>query len=202
MRIKRKLGIFAVLPCAISEVLKKLLSEAEIFERIIFYGREMNNQFLTFKLDNSQYAVGVNNVQEVLEFMPITKVPSTTSYMEGLINLRGQGIAVVNLRKKFGMNEIASTKETKIIVMEVKNTEGNIVNFGAIADSVQEVIDLSDNEIKPSPKFGNNIAAQFVCGIGKKEDTFIIILDINQVFSTEDIIKLENVASAINDSAV
>ncbi|MBO7421209.1 MAG: chemotaxis protein CheW, partial [Spirochaetaceae bacterium] len=87
--------------------------------------------------------------------------------------------------------------ETRIIVMEVKNAEEKTVTFGAIADSVQEVIDLSDDEIEPSPKFGNSIAAQFIRGIGKRDDSFIIILNMDQIFSTEEIIKLESAATAI-----
>ena len=161
-------------------------------------GETMSNQFLTFKIDGTQYAAEVHNVQEVLEYMPVTKVPCATSYMEGLINSRGQGISVVNLRKKFGMEDTEPTKETRIIVMEVKNAEGKTVTFGAIADSVQEVVDLSDEEIEPSPKFGNSIAAQFIRGIGKRDDTFIIILNMDQIFSTEEIIKLESAATAIN----
>ncbi|MCQ2595534.1 MAG: chemotaxis protein CheW [Treponemataceae bacterium] len=155
----------------------------------------MSNQFLTFKLDGAQYAADVHNVQEVLEYMQITKVPCTTSYMEGLINSRGQGISVVNLRKKFGMQPVEATKETRIIVMEVKGENDKTVTFGAIADSVQEVIELAGDEIEPSPKFGNSIAAQFIKGIGKKEDNFIIILNMDQIFSNEEIIRLEGTAA-------
>lgn len=157
----------------------------------------MNNHFLTFKLDGAQYAAEVHNVQEVLEYMPVTKVPCATSYMEGLINSRGQGISVVNLRKKFGMPEIEPTKETRIIVMEIKNAEGKTVTFGAIADSVQEVIELAESEIEPSPKFGNSIAAQFIRGIGKRDDTFIIILNMDQIFSTEEIVSIENATASL-----
>ena len=154
----------------------------------------MSNQFLTFKLDGTQYAADVHNVQEVLEYMQITKVPCATSYMEGLINSRGQGISVVNLRKKFAIEAVEATKETRIIVMEVKGENEKTVTFGAIADSVQEVIELTNEEIEPSPKFGNTIAAQFIKGIGKKDDNFIIILNMDQIFSSEEIIKLEGTA--------
>ncbi len=156
----------------------------------------MSSQFLTFKLEGSQYAVEVYKVQEVLEYTHITKVPCAASYMEGLINSRGQGISVVNLRKKFGMSEAPVTKETRIIVLEVKGKDDTVVTFGAIADSVQEVIDLDEKEIEPSPKFGNSIAAQFIRGIGKRDDNFIIILNIDQIFSTEEIVNLEGVATA------
>ena len=156
----------------------------------------MNNQFLTFKLEDSQYAVEVHNVQGVLEYTPVTKVPCAASYMEGLINSRGQSISVVNLRKKFGMPETSVTKETRIVVLEVPNESGGFSVFGAVADSVQEVIDIDDSEIEPSPKFGNSISAQFIRGIGKRGDTFIIILNMDQIFSTDEIIKLENTYSA------
>jgi purine-binding chemotaxis protein CheW len=152
----------------------------------------MSSQFLTFKLEGSQYAVEVYKVQEVLEYTHITKVPCAAAYVEGLINSRGQGISVVNLRKKFGMPEIDVTKDTRIIVLEVKSEKG-VTTFGAIADSVQEVIDLADEEIEPSPKFGNNIAARFIRGIGKRDDKFIILLDIDHIFSTDEIVMLEGV---------
>ncbi len=158
----------------------------------------MYNQFLTFKLDTSQYAVEVQNVQEVLEYKEITKIPCAASYVEGLIDSRGQGITVVNMRKKFGMPFQDITKDSRIIVLEVKTPDGSVVTFGAIADSVQEVIDLAENEIEPSPKFGNTIAAHFIRGIGKRDDKFIILLNIDQIFSTEEIINLEDVASSVS----
>ena len=157
----------------------------------------MGNQFLTFKLDGSQYAVEVHNVQEVLEYTEITKIPCTAPYIEGLISSREKGILVVNLRKKFSMEDAEPMKETRIIVMELHDNNDNVTNFGAIADSVQEVIELQEEEIDPSPKFGNSISAQFIKGIGKKEDNFIILLDLDQIFSTEEIIRLESTISSV-----
>lgn len=159
----------------------------------------MRNQFLTFKLEGSQYAVEVHSVQEVLEYTEVTPVPCAASYIEGLINSRGQGISVVNFRKKFGMPVINRTKETRIIVFEVQKDSEKTVTFGAIADSVQEVIDLDDSEIEPSPKFGNNISAQYIQGIGKREDNFIIILNLAQIFSTDEVVKLEGVAASLKE---
>lgn len=159
--------------------------------KILSVGEKMHNQFLTFKLDGTQYAVSVQHVQEVLEYTPITKVPCAATYMEGLINSRGEGISVVNLRKKFGIESVDATKETRIIVFEIKRNEG-VVIFGAIADSVQEVIDLDESEIESSPKFGNSIAAKYIYGIGKKDEQFVIILNMDEIFSTEEIIMLEN----------
>ena len=161
----------------------------------------MSSQFLTFMLDDSQYAVEVYNVQEVMEYTRITKMPCADPWMEGLISSRGKGISVINLRKKFGLPEIEPDKETRIIVMEIKPTDGNLITFGAIADSVQEVIDIDDSEIEPPPKFGNNISGKFIYGIGKKGGNFIIILNINQIFSADEIINLSEITKSLNAAA-
>ncbi|MDR2898415.1 MAG: chemotaxis protein CheW [Spirochaetaceae bacterium] len=150
----------------------------------------MANQFLAFMLDGSRYAVEVYQVQEVLEYTAITKVPCAASFVEGLINSRGQGISVVNLRKKFGLPEIDVNKDTRIIVIEIQNENDTII-FGAIADSVQEVIDLDENEIEKPPKFGNAVATEFIRGIGKRDDEFMIILDVSKIFSSDEMSALE-----------
>jgi purine-binding chemotaxis protein CheW len=157
----------------------------------------MNSQFLTFMLDESQYAVEVYNVQEVMEYTRITKVPCADPWMEGLISSRGKGISVINLRKKFGLPAKEPDKETRIIVMEMKPADDSLITFGAIADSVQEVIDIDDSEIEPPPKFGNNISGKFIYGIGKKNGNFIIILNINQIFSADEIINLSEITKSL-----
>lgn len=155
----------------------------------------MVQQFLSFYLQNTLYAVEVSQVQEVLDYTPPVKLPCTENYVEGLISSRGKGIAVVNLRKKFGLDFADITKKTRIIVLEIKtnNEENEIVAFGGIADSVVEVIEIDDQTIELAPKFGNSISAEFIKGIGKKNDEFIIILDIDKVFSFDEIQTLKNV---------
>jgi len=153
----------------------------------------MSSQFLTFKLDGNQYAVDVYKVQEVLEFTKITKTPCSEIYQEGMISSRGQGISVINLRKKFGLEDCEADKETRIIVMEIMTADGDLVIFGAIADSVQEVIEIPEKDIEPSPKFGNSINAKYIRGIGRKDGEFIVILNIDAIFSTDEIISLEEV---------
>lgn len=157
----------------------------------------MRKQFLTFKLDNTQFAVEVHKVQEVLEYKHITRMPCAETYVEGLISSRGQGISVVNLRKKFALDDREADRETRIIVLEITTENGDMLIFGAIADSVQEVIDIDEKDIEPSPKFGNSIAAKFIHGIGRKDGEFIIILNIDQIFSTDEIINLEAAANAL-----
>lgn len=144
------------------------------------------NQYLTFTLEGEQYALSVLKVREVLEFTKITKIPRTAAYMKGVINLRGSGVPVIDLRVKFGMQELEASKETSIIVMEVDGTDGNVV-IGALADSVQEVIELEPSQIEPAPRFGTKLATDFILGMGKKDDTFIILLDIDKIFSSDEV---------------
>ena len=144
------------------------------------------NQFLTFTLDNEQYAIGVAKVREVLEHTKITKLPRTAVFMKGIINLRGAGVPVIDLRLKFGLPETPITKDTSIIVMEVESQDGAVV-VGALADAVHEVIEIDEKSIEPAPRFGTRLAAEFIKGVGKKDDLFIILLDIDRIFNAEEI---------------
>ena len=153
------------------------------------------NQYLTFTLDEEQYALSVLKVREVLEYTRITKIPKTAVYMKGVINLRGQGVPVIDLRSKFGLPEIENTKDTSIIVMEVEGNGGGVV-LGALADSVQEVIELEPSQIEPAPRFGTRLATEFILGMGKKDEKFIIILDIDKIFNSEEVSLLNQVEAS------
>lgn len=144
------------------------------------------NQYLTFTLDSEQYAIGVAKVREVLEYTKITKLPRTAVFMKGIINLRGAGVPVIDLRLKFGLPETPITKDTSIIVMEVESQDGPVI-VGALADAVHEVVDIEEKAIEPAPRFGTRLAAEFIRGVGKKDDLFIILLDIDRIFNAEEI---------------
>jgi purine-binding chemotaxis protein CheW len=157
------------------------------------------NQYLTFKLEENECAIAVDNVKEVLEYRTITPIPRTSPFMKGIINLRGSGIPVIDLHTKFRLNPLVVTQDTAIIVMESFST-GNkkAVVFGVLADNVQEVIEFSNDILEATPKFGNRIPADFLKGMGKRdvdgkksEDLFIAVLDIDRVFNTEDVRTLE-----------
>ncbi|AEJ19661.1 chemotaxis protein CheW [Gracilinema caldarium] len=150
-----------------------------------------NNQYLTFRLEDEQYAVSVYSVREVLEYAPITRLPQTAAYLKGVINLRGVGIPVIDLRTKFGMPEVPVTKDTSIIVLDITGREGLLI-IGALADSVQEVIELEARDIEPAPRFGNNLAVEYIQGIGKKDGKFIIILNMDKILSTDDVIDISH----------
>jgi purine-binding chemotaxis protein CheW len=143
------------------------------------------NQYLTFTLDNEQYAISVSKVREVLEHTKITKLPRTAVFMKGIINLRGAGVPVIDLRLKFGLPETPITKDTSIIVMEVESQDGVVV-VGALADAVHEVVEIEEASIEEAPRFGTRLAAEFIRGVGKRDELFIIILDIDKIFNTEE----------------
>ncbi|HPN39655.1 MAG TPA: chemotaxis protein CheW [Melioribacteraceae bacterium] len=147
--------------------------------------------YLTFTLDDELFAVEVSKVREVLDFTTITKIPRTPEYMRGVINLRGSVVPVIDLRLKFGMSKTETKVNTCIIVLEI-DMEGETVILGALADSVQEVFDLEPDQIEPAPKFGTKFKEEFLKGMGKKDEIFIIILDIDKVFSGEELILIQD----------
>jgi purine-binding chemotaxis protein CheW len=143
-------------------------------------------QYLTFKLDHEIFALDITKVREVLDFTSITKVPRTPPFMRGVINLRGSVVPVVDLRLKFGMPKTEQTVNTCIIITEV-TVDGDITILGALADSVQEVLDIGSEHIEPAPKIGTKLRTDFIKGMGKQNDRFVLILDIDKVFSTEEL---------------
>ncbi len=143
-------------------------------------------QYLTFKLDDEVFALDITKVREVLDFTTVTKVPRTPEFMRGVINLRGSVVPVVDLRLKFGMSKTEKTVNTCIIIVEVKVDDETTV-LGALADSVQEVMDLESDHIEPAPKIGTRLNTEFIKGMGKRDDRFVILLDIDKVFSTSEL---------------
>ncbi len=154
-------------------------------------------QYLSFTLGDEVYAIEIGKVREVLDNTPATKVPKTPDYMRGIINLRGSVVPVVDLRLKFGMDEIQSTVDTCIIIVET-TLEDETVMIGALADSVREVFDLHGDEIEPPPKIGTKLDIDFIKGMGKHDGGFIIILDFDRVFSKEEI-QIVSQAGAITE---
>jgi purine-binding chemotaxis protein CheW len=143
-------------------------------------------QYLTFILDEEIFAFDISKVREVLDFTTITKVPRTPVFMRGVINLRGSVVPVVDLRLKFGLDKTEKMVNTCIIIVEVMVDNETII-LGALADSVQEVMDLTPDQIEPAPRIGMRLETEFIRGMGKKNDKFVIILDIDRVFSTEEL---------------
>jgi purine-binding chemotaxis protein CheW len=147
-------------------------------------------QYLTFQLSEEVFALDVSHVREILEFTTVTKVPKTPDYMRGVINLRGSVVPVLDMRLKFDLAATEKTVNTCIIVVEVSCEEETTI-IGALVDSVQEVFELEADQIEPPPRMGTRLKTGFVKGMGKKDDRFVIILDIDRLFSSEELAGLQ-----------
>ena len=146
-------------------------------------------QFLSFELGNEIFAIDIVKVREVIDFTALTRVPQTPQYMCGVINLRGGVVPVIDMRLKFAMAETEKTVNTCIIIAEVNVGQESTV-LGAMVDSVHEVFDLSSEEIAPSPRIGTQLNTEFLKGMGMKDDEFVMILDIDKVFSEDEIMEI------------
>ena len=147
-------------------------------------------QYLTFKLADETFALDVAKVREILECSTITKVPQTPDFMRGVITLRGSVVPVIDLNLKFGMMATGQTVNTCIIVVEVQ-LEDEIIVLGALADSVQEVIEMEPEQIEAAPHIGTRLNTDFIKGMGKHDGRFIMILDIDKLFTSEELEKVQ-----------
>lgn len=143
-------------------------------------------KFVTYKLDQENYALDIDQVREVLDYTTITKVPQMPDFVRGVINLRGSVVPVVDLRAKFGLPATERTVDTRILIVEVTVDQESTV-LGALADAVKEVIELEPDQIDPPPKIGTRLKTDFIRGVGKRDNEFIIILDVDRVFSSDDL---------------
>jgi len=144
------------------------------------------SQYLSFKLGEEVFALDISKVREVLEYTEITRIPRMPDFMSGVINLRGGVVPVVDLRAKFGMPAAERTINTCIIITEVE-VEGAQTVIGAMADSVSEVFDLDASQVEPPPSIGSQVRADFLRGMGKHDDQFLLLLDIDNVFSLAEL---------------
>lgn len=154
-------------------------------------------QFLTFTLGDEIFAVEIAKVREVLDYTKVTKIPRTPEFLLGVINLRGSVVPVVDMRIKFKIPPIDKTVQTCIVIMEI-TLEGESVVLGALVDSVREVLELEPGQIEPAPKIGTRLKTEFIYGMGKRDDNFIIILNIDKVFSADEL-HLESIPQDVRD---
>lgn len=146
----------------------------------------MLQSYLTLKLLNEYFAVNVNNVTEVIEPGDITEVPETPDYIRGIMNFRGDILPIIDLRIKFNMPEKIGGEEPVVIVLDMIVNDKKVV-LGAIADSVRNVIEVDINTITKLPEIGTKFNTEYIYGIIKKNDDFIVLLDIEKIFSVDEI---------------
>ncbi len=148
-------------------------------------GRDLNGKegkYLTFALAREEYGIGILKVREIIGLMPITPVPRTPAFVKGVINLRGKVIPVVDLRLKFGMEEIPYTERTCIIVMEIHSPSGPFF-IGAVVDSVSEVMNIKGSDMEDAPNFGTKLNTDYILGLAKMNGSLKILLDIDKILN-------------------
>jgi len=152
------------------------------------------NSYLSFKLGNEVFASHVNKVLNILEMVKITEVPRSPLYMKGVINLRGTVLPVIDTRIKFGLSPTEFTKNTCIIVLNVE-IDSEIVQVGALVDSVLEVLEVDDRQIVPPPSLGNKYKSEFIEGMMNLDNEFIMLLNMDKVFSADEMVMLQEKTS-------
>jgi purine-binding chemotaxis protein CheW len=164
----------------------KTMTQAEESSRALL---DREGKYLTFALANEEYGLEILKVREIIGYMDITAVPQTPHEVKGVINLRGQVIPVVDLRAKFGMETVAVTDESCIIVVEISQGRHNF-STGIVVDHVQEVLDIAGGDIEEAPQFGSTVDTNFILGMGKIGDSVKILLDIDRVLVGDNLEEL------------
>ena len=153
---------------------------------------ERAGKYLTFQLGREEFAIQVLKVREIMGVQDITAVPQTPAHVKGVINLRGKVVPVVDLRLKFRLPEMEYTQRTCIIVVQV-HFEGSALMMGIVVDGVSEVLNLAGGDIEDTPEFGSGVVTPYILGMAKSKGKVKILLDIDQVLSTQELQGLESV---------
>ncbi len=150
--------------------------------------------YLTFSIGVEHFALNVGKVINILEMQTITEVPKSPVYMSGVINLRGEVLPVIDSKLKLGLGKIETSANTCILVIEAENKKKTI-RFGAIVDAVHEVLEIEDKKILPPPAMGESFETDLITGVVEDNEKFIMILDINRLLESKDIIELTKLKS-------
>jgi len=156
---------------------------------------ETINSFLSFRLGEELFAANVGKVLEILEIPKVTKVPRSPAFMRGVVNLRGNVLPVIDTRAKFGLPSIEDTVNSCILVMNIDMDDREIV-LGAVVDAVQEVMEIEKSKIQPVPSVGARYKTEFIEGMVKLNDQFIMVLNLDLVFTSEEVAILAEVSTS------
>lgn len=158
------------------------------------------SQYLTFSLQNELFAIGILHIKEILEYGSLTPVPLMPAFIRGVINLRGAVVPVIDLAARFGGGQSQLNKRSCIVIVEI-NAQAQQQSIGILVDSVSEVLEIPAVDVEPAPSFGVRIRSDFISGMGKVNDKFVIILDVDHVLSIEELAQLSDSADALAQNA-
>lgn len=153
---------------------------------------EKTEQYLTFHLGDEEYAVGILQVREIIEYGIVTRVPTTPPFIRGVINVRGSVVPVIDLAVKFGLTPNPVTRRSCILLIEV-DIAGEPTVMGVVADAVSQVVDLLPGDIEPAPAFGTKVHVDYLLGMVKLGDKFALVLDIDRILSTDELLQVSEV---------
>ena len=154
---------------------------------------DKEGKYLTFSLAEEEYGIGILKIKEIIGMLPITSVPQTPEFVKGVVNLRGKVIPVMDLRLRFGMMSIDYTERTCIIVVEIAGQSGTIL-VGIVVDAVSEVLNIKGDDIEKTPTFGTKLNTDYILGMAKMEGGVKILLNIDQVLSSDELSVLSEAA--------
>ncbi len=156
-------------------------------------------KYLTFMLDTTVYAAEISQVLEVLDYENPQTIPCPDKVIAGIIRSRNRSITVINLHRKFGSPDKEPTKKTKIIVFELQEQSSDSISWiGAITDSVLEVLDIDDNSLEPPPETGHDCHTEFITGISRNADHFVIVLDFSKLFASDELTRIITISDSSN----
>lgn len=141
-------------------------------------------QYVTLGIDNETFAVPVSSVQEILDMRPIARLPHAPDYLLGIIDVRGRSVPVIDLRAKLGLQAVATTDATRILVLEVEIADRQLM-LGLVADRVFEVTGLDDDRVEPAPEIGRRWQSDCIRGVGRRREHFVIVFDLPRLIATD-----------------
>lgn len=154
-----------------------------------------NQQYLTFSLTEEMFAIGIQQVREIIEYDNVTTVPMMPDFVKGVINLRGSVVPVIDLCARFGRGESTIHRRSCIVIVEAEH-EGAQQELGVVVDAVSEVLEIPWSEIEPPPAFGARIRADFIFGMGKVDSRFVILLNVDKVLAIGEMAMLAELAES------
>lgn len=166
------------------------MTSNETMDRAVKTLTMSTGKYLTFELGQETYGIGILKIKEIIGMMAITPVPRTPDFVKGVINLRGKVIPIIDLRLKFGMEEIEYADRTCIIVVEIESMESTVL-IGVVVDSVSEVVNIKEDEIEETPAFGTELNTEYILGMAKLDGGVKILLDIDKVMAESEISEME-----------
>lgn len=156
--------------------------------------KTVDHQFLTFELAGEEYGISIIKVQEIKGWSPVTRIPNTPDYVSGVLNLRGNIVPIIDMRRRFNLETVEYTATTVIIVLSVEDENGGR-DIGVIVDAVSDVLNVNNEDIKDPPEFGDDINVEFISGITASTSKMVMLLDIDKMLLSQELKMLDETIS-------